>query len=244
MHFHFCYLSISVILFYFLLLFPFRVRRQSLISTSLCLLGRVWTQSFLLRGRAMQVHFFKWNIPFNMLHSIIFPYHYNITHWCFYSCILLLNVSHAVSDDEETMSEMAYPSSRSRFAKPGRSSSRAMMPLRRLDTLTEVPSVAVVDERRRQGGRRGGGAPRLNSSSSDSRVPFPRPRQHFQPSADAGNTHSDNVRNGSRDAEEEEQEPTSPPAPWSAEPRDPANSGVGNPLLRRPQWNPKKPWKF
>ncbi|CAG05798.1 unnamed protein product, partial [Tetraodon nigroviridis] len=50
------------------------------------------------------------------------------------------------ADEQETMSEMAYPSSRSRFRQPARHSSREMMPLRRLDTLREVPSVDILDE--------------------------------------------------------------------------------------------------
>nr|UAT87909.1 Slc9a2_1 [Atractoscion nobilis] len=143
------------------------------------------------------------------------------------------------TDDQETMSEVAYPSSRSRFRQPPRSSSRAMMPLRRLDTLNEVPSVDTLNESRvEERGRTGRGMPRANSSSSDSRVPAP--RRHLHSSADSGS--ADNFSNGHHEAAEEEaeeqrQQPSSPPPAWAAEPRD---SAAQNPLLRRPQWNPKK----
>lgn len=140
-------------------------------------------------------------------------------------------------DDQETMSEVAYPSSRSRFRQPSRSSSsRAMMPLQRLDTLQEAPSVDTLNESRvGERGRTGRGTPRANSSSSDSRVPAP--RRHPHSSADSGS--ADNFRNGHHEAagEEEERQPSSPTPAWAAEPRD---SAAQNPLLRRPQWNPKK----
>nr|XP_020504035.1 sodium/hydrogen exchanger 2-like [Labrus bergylta] len=134
------------------------------------------------------------------------------------------------TDDQETMSEVAYPSRRSRFNQPSRSSSRAMMPLRRLDTLQEAPSVSVLDESTVEDrGRTGGGKPRTNSSSSDSRVPAP--RRTF---IDNDSSSADNLRNVHHEAEEEQ--PTSPPPAWAAESRDNASR---NPLLRRPQWNPK-----
>uniref|UniRef100_A0A4W6CS49 Sodium/hydrogen exchanger n=1 Tax=Lates calcarifer TaxID=8187 RepID=A0A4W6CS49_LATCA len=141
-------------------------------------------------------------------------------------------------NDQETMSEVAYPSRRSRFGQPVRSSSRAMMPLQRLDTLKEVPSVDVLNEGRNESGRLGRGMSRTNSSYSDSRVPAP--RRHFSSSADDDNGSADNLRNVHNEAEEEEQQqlPSSSPSPaWAAEPRD---NATRNPLLRRPQWNPKK----
>ncbi|XP_034550315.1 sodium/hydrogen exchanger 2 isoform X2 [Notolabrus celidotus] len=137
------------------------------------------------------------------------------------------------TDDQETMSEAAYPPRHSRFNQPSRSSSRAMIPLRRLDTLQESPSVSVLDET--SGEERGGtgrGMPRINSSASDSRVPAPR---HPFDGGDRGSV--DNLRNSHHEAEEEQQEPTSPPPAWAAEGRD---NTTRNPLLRRPQWNPKK----
>ncbi|XP_035029779.1 sodium/hydrogen exchanger 2 [Hippoglossus stenolepis] len=142
------------------------------------------------------------------------------------------------TDDQETMSEVAYPSRRSRFSQPARSSSRAMMPLRRLDTLKEVSSVEVLNEGRGESGRTGRGMSRTNSSYSDSHVPAP--RRHFSASADNNNSSADDFRNVHQEAEEEEeqQQPSSPPPAWAAEPRD--NSTTQNPLLRRPQWNPKK----
>ncbi|XP_037345278.2 sodium/hydrogen exchanger 2 [Pungitius pungitius] len=141
------------------------------------------------------------------------------------------------ADDEETMSKVASPSRRSRFVQPARSSSsRAMMPLRRLDTLTEVQSVDMVDEStvgdRRRAGR---GTSRTSSSSSrDSHIPAPH-RQHSL--AD----NADNFRRGHHEDDEEEEEeeelqPLSSPPSWAAEPRE----NTQNPLLRRPQWNPKK----
>lgn len=132
------------------------------------------------------------------------------------------------------MSEVAYPSSRSRFRQPARSSSRAMMPLRRLDTLEEAPSVDVLNESRAE--ERGRGIPRTKSSSSDSRIPAP--RRHPHSFTDYDNSSADNLRNGHHEAEEEEeQQPSSPTPAWAAEPRD---NTTQNPLLRRPQWNPKR----
>ncbi|XP_033984840.1 sodium/hydrogen exchanger 2 [Trematomus bernacchii] len=136
----------------------------------------------------------------------------------------------SVTDDEETMSEMAYPSRRSRFGQPSRSSSRGMMPLRRLDTLTEA-SVDMLDENQRRGTSRKTSSS-SSSSSSDSRIPAPPHQLHSPVDNDSGS--ADNLRNGH---EEEEGEPSLPPPSWAVEPRDNATQ---NPLLRRPQWNPKK----
>lgn len=134
------------------------------------------------------------------------------------------------------MSEVAYPSRRSRFGQPARPSSRAMMPLHRLDTLKEAPSVDMLDEKTRvERGRARRGTSRTNSSSSDSRIPAP--RHHFHSSIDNDSGSADNFRNGHHEAEEEEQQPSSPSPAWAAEPRD---NAAQNPLLRRPQWNPKK----
>lgn len=153
-----------------------------------------------------------------------------------------------VPDDQETMSEMAYPSRRPRFLQPARSSSRAMMPLHRLNTLKEVPSVDVLNESRveeRGGGRGGWAAPHMSrkkSSSSDSRIPAPRRQLNTSVDDDSGS--ADNFRYGHHEAEtgqEEEQQqqmqPSSPPPVWAAEPRD---NAAQNPLLRRPQWNSRK----
>ncbi|CAK6959217.1 sodium/hydrogen exchanger 2 [Scomber scombrus] len=136
------------------------------------------------------------------------------------------------TDDQETISEVAYPTRRSRFG-PARSSSRAMMPLRRLDTLKEAPSVDVLGGVER--GATGRGMSRLNSSSSDSRVPVP--RRQFNPSVVNDNGSSDNLTNRDHEAEDVEQQASSPPPAWAVEPRD---NETQNPLLRRPQWNPKK----
>ncbi|XP_069010231.1 sodium/hydrogen exchanger 2 [Embiotoca jacksoni] len=148
----------------------------------------------------------------------------------------------STADDHETMSEVAYPSRRSRFSKPSRSSSSAAMPLRRLDTLKEAPSVDVLNEDSSESGRSGHGVSRTNSSYSDSRVPAA--RRHLNSSADNNNSSQDNLRNNYNEAEEEEEEeqrpqPSSPsPSPaWAAEPGD---NATRNPLLRRPQWNPNK----
>lgn len=139
------------------------------------------------------------------------------------------------------MSELAYPSSRSRFGQPARSSSRAMMPLRRLDTLKEAPSVSVLDESiADERGQAAPGMSRTKSSSSDSRVPAP--RRHF--SSDNSSGTADNLRNDHQEAEaadeeEQQQQQSSSPSPaWAAEPRD--SAAARNPLLRRPQWNPRK----
>lgn len=120
--------------------------------------------------------------------------------------------------DDDIMSEMDYPAARPRYGQPQRSSSRsAMLPMRRLDTLREMPvdageepppQVEFVDERRPRPGWRG--PSRHGSSSSDSRVPT-RPRGFAEP------------------AEE------------NLEDRDPAEDGTRNPLLRRSPWNPHSP---
>lgn len=142
-------------------------------------------------------------------------------------------------DEQETMSEVAYPSSRSRFHQPARHSSRAGMPLRRLDTLREVPSVNILDEStNNERGGTGAGVSRTKSSSSDSRLPAP--RRHLRSSAgDDGS--ADHLRNGHQEAaaaaDEEEEQPSSPPPAWAAESRE---STAQNPLLPRPRWNPKK----
>lgn len=149
-----------------------------------------------------------------------------------------------VPDDQETQSELSYPSSRSRFGQSARSSSRAMMPPRRLDTLREVPSVSMLDESSGdERSRTSRGPPRTKSSSSDSRLPAPR---HRRSSGDSGT--ADNLKNGHQEAaadeeekekvEEEEEQPSSPPPAWAAEPRD--SAAAQNPLLRRPQWKPTK----
>lgn len=147
---------------------------------------------------------------------------------------VLIPFSALVSDDEETMSEMAYPSRRSRFSQSGRSSSRAMLPLNRLETLTEAPSVNMMDESSRERGRTGRGMSRINSSVSDSRVPTP--RRHLD-----SRTNGSSVDHRNEHNEAEEEQPSSPPPAWAAEPRDSDNNGARNALLRRPQWNPKKP---
>ncbi|KAM9343867.1 sodium/hydrogen exchanger 2 isoform 2-T2 [Pholidichthys leucotaenia] len=142
-------------------------------------------------------------------------------------------------DDQETMSEVAYPSQRSRFGEPRHSSSRAMVPQRRLGTLKEIPSVDVLNEGMAVSARtRQGGMSRMNSSYSDSRVAAPRvaaPRHHFNSSVHNNNGSADNLRNTHQEVEEEQQ--PSPPSGWAAEARDNTSQ---NPLLRRPQWNPKK----
>ncbi|TNN04354.1 hypothetical protein fugu_001383 [Takifugu bimaculatus] len=138
------------------------------------------------------------------------------------------------ADQQETMSEVAYPSNRSRFGQPARHSSRAMMPLRRLDTLREMPSVNTLEESTaNQRDRTGAGASRTKSSSSDSHLPAP--RHHLRSADDSGS--ADRPRNGHQEVEADEEEASSPPPAWVAEARDGA---AQNPLLRRPQWNPKK----
>lgn len=133
------------------------------------------------------------------------------------------------TDDHETLSEVAYPPRRSRFAQSSRSSSRAMMPLRRLDTLTEAPSVDTLGD----DGRTDPGLSRTNSSHVA-------PRRHLNSSDDKDSGSVDNLRNNNHEAQEEEEEelqPSSSSPVWAAEPR---GGTTRNPLLRRPQWNPKK----
>ncbi|KAJ8013282.1 hypothetical protein DPEC_G00051630 [Dallia pectoralis] len=149
------------------------------------------------------------------------------------------------TDDDEILSEVDYPSARrSRIGQPSRSSSRASLPLRRLDTLTEVSTISgldLVDERstgrgRREGRGRAGGRGRSphNSSSGDSRVPVPPSRsQGDRPAGFHGNI----------DPMLEQEEPLSPSVTWAAEPSDHDDNSTQNPLLRRPQWKPVKPKK-
>lgn len=133
------------------------------------------------------------------------------------------------------MSEVAYPSNRSRFQQPARYSSRGMMPLRRLDTLKEVPSVNILDESTGEGrDRMGPGVSRTKSSSSDSRVPAP--HRYLHSSVDDSSS-ANYMGNGHQEAEAEEQQPSPSTPAWAAEPRD---NAAQNPLLRRPRWNPKK----
>uniref|UniRef100_A0A3P9D6B9 Sodium/hydrogen exchanger n=1 Tax=Maylandia zebra TaxID=106582 RepID=A0A3P9D6B9_9CICH len=138
-------------------------------------------------------------------------------------------------DDHETLSEVAYPSQRSRFGKPARSSSsKAMIPLHRLGTLEEVPSTDVLNE---ESSSTGEGVFRTNSSYSDSRVPRPR---RLNSSFDDNNSSVDDLRNvHEEDGVEQvgQRQPSSPAPGWEAESRE---TTARNPLLRRPQWNPKK----
>uniref|UniRef100_A0A3B3W0M2 Sodium/hydrogen exchanger n=1 Tax=Poecilia latipinna TaxID=48699 RepID=A0A3B3W0M2_9TELE len=142
------------------------------------------------------------------------------------------------ADDHETMSEVAYPTRRSRFSQPKRSSSGAMMPLHRLGTLKEVPSTDFLNESQGESFGKVHSKPRTGSSHSDSR--FPAHRRHFDPPVDNNNGSADDVRNED-EAEEEQQRQhrgaLRPPPSWAAEPRD---DTPRNPLLRQPQWNPKK----
>ncbi|XP_041858483.1 sodium/hydrogen exchanger 2 [Melanotaenia boesemani] len=143
------------------------------------------------------------------------------------------------TDDQETMSEVSYPFQRSRFNRPKRSSSGAMMPMRRLDTLKEVPSVDVLNEAKTGSGGAGHGMARKNPSYSNSLVPAA--HRPFRPSVDDND--SEDCRNQHYEAEEEEEEqqplqPSSPPPAWVVGPTDNAPQ---NPLLRRPQWSKK--WK-
>lgn len=123
------------------------------------------------------------------------------------------------------MSEVSYPTRRSRFGQPTRSSSRAAIPLRRLGTLSEVPSVDVLDESRTDRGETGR---RMSGTQSSGESHLPTPHRPFDSSADHDNGSSDNLKN--------EQQPESLPPVWAAEPRDDASR---RPLLKRPHWNPK-----
>lgn len=143
----------------------------------------------------------------------------------------------SVSDEQETMSEGGYPSQRSQFGRPLRSSSssRAMIPMRRLDTLKEVPSVDVIDCRSERVGR--SHMSRTNSYS-DSHTTVA--RRHLNSSFENNEGSADNLRNAEGEEEEEEEQqpqPLSQAPTWAAEPRDPATR---NPLLRQPRWNLKK----
>ncbi|XP_061925780.1 sodium/hydrogen exchanger 2 [Entelurus aequoreus] len=118
------------------------------------------------------------------------------------------------TDDHETTSEVSFPARRSRFTASTRTSSRAAVPLRRLDTLEEVPRVSMLHE---SPARRGGHViPDSHSSSGERRLPAARHRP--DPSAN------------------DEDNFTAPPV-WAAEAGD---NTTRNPLLRRPQWNVKK----
>uniref|UniRef100_A0A3Q2PF13 Sodium/hydrogen exchanger n=1 Tax=Fundulus heteroclitus TaxID=8078 RepID=A0A3Q2PF13_FUNHE len=142
------------------------------------------------------------------------------------------------ADDHETMSEVAYPTQRFRVLHPKRSSSGAMMPLHRLGTLKEVPTTDSLNESKGESGSKDGGMPRPSSSYRDPRVPTS--GLHFDPLVDNNNGSAGDVRNEDDEAEGEQRRhrgALSPPPAWAAEPRD---NRPRNPLLRRPQWNPKK----
>ncbi|KAK0142048.1 Sodium/hydrogen exchanger 2 [Merluccius polli] len=127
--------------------------------------------------------------------------------------------SHA--GDEETMSEMAYPSRRSRLGQPARSSSRAAGPLHRMGTLREATSVDMVSEEAGRGG------PRV--------PPVPAPRRRSDNAAPEDVESEDDAAGA-----EDHASPSVSPS-WAPEPTArPDNSTMRNPLLRRPQWNPKK----
>lgn len=152
-----------------------------------------------------------------------------------FKSLIIINF-HFPPGEQETMSEVAYPSRRSRFRQPARHSSREMMPLQRLGTLREVPSVNILDEstnNERDG--TGAGVSRTKASSHDSRLPAP--CRHLRSSVDDSGS-ADNLGNWHQEAEtDEEEQPSSPPPAWAAESRDCA---AQNPLLRRPRWDPKK----
>ncbi|KAG7467495.1 hypothetical protein MATL_G00154120 [Megalops atlanticus] len=132
------------------------------------------------------------------------------------------------ADDDDVDLDTDYPSARPKYGQPLRSSSRAMMPLRRLDTLREAPTdgdgaqpplVDFVDEQGARLGRRG--PSRQGSSASDSLLPAPRRRFDRQ--------------EGGR---------PSPSPSWVQDPQDPNGDGEAqNPLLGRPQWKPHVPPK-
>lgn len=136
------------------------------------------------------------------------------------------------ADDHETMSEMAYPARRSRFSRPSRSSSGAMMPLHRLGTLKEVPSSDFLNDSKGESSSKEHSIPRTTSRSSPH-------LRHFDPRIDNNNGSADDLRNENDNAEEEprRRQRQVPPPTWAAEPRD---DTPRNPLLRRPQGNPKK----
>ncbi|KAM4561178.1 sodium/hydrogen exchanger 2 [Fundulus diaphanus] len=137
------------------------------------------------------------------------------------------------ADDHETMSEVAYPTRRSRVLHPKRSSSGAMMPLHRLGTLKEVPTTDSLNESKGESGM-----PRPSSSYRDPRVPTP--GRHFDPLVDNNNGSAGDVRIEDNEAEGEQRRhrgALSPPPAWAAEHRD---NAPRNPLLKGPQWNPKK----
>uniref|UniRef100_A0A3Q3J363 Sodium/hydrogen exchanger n=1 Tax=Monopterus albus TaxID=43700 RepID=A0A3Q3J363_MONAL len=129
--------------------------------------------------------------------------------------------SHAGTHVQENMSEVVYPS---RTPSPG--------PAPLSSPLREVPSV----HDRGKSGRTRHGMSRTSSSYSDSHVPAP--RRHSKSSTSDKNS-AGNFREPHHKAEEPEQQqrPLSPPTAWAAEPKD---NVTQHPLLRQPQWNPKK----
>nr|XP_015821634.2 sodium/hydrogen exchanger 2 [Nothobranchius furzeri] len=119
------------------------------------------------------------------------------------------------ADDHEATSEVGYPLRLPQSNHPRCSTSGAVMPLHRLNTLNEFPSVEVLNEKSPS-----------HSASQDSSLPD----CHFSTN---NNSSADDLRN----EEGEEQRPLPPSPALVAEPR---NNTHGNPLLRRPQWNQKK----
>uniref|UniRef100_A0A671K4A4 Sodium/hydrogen exchanger n=1 Tax=Sinocyclocheilus anshuiensis TaxID=1608454 RepID=A0A671K4A4_9TELE len=124
--------------------------------------------------------------------------------------------------DGDTESEIDYPSIR----HPQRLSSKAVMPLRPLNTLKEVASsVNTVDEQNEE--QRGYRRSHLGSSVSHS--------GHLTSHLPHGSS-----RNYSdEDCAGEEQQSRSSPHAWVQEPQN--NSDVQHSLMRRPHWLPQKP---
>lgn len=132
-------------------------------------------------------------------------------------------------NNQGTMLEMAYPSRRSRLGQSARSSTR--IPLRRLEK-PKSPSVDALDEDRGESTKAGHGMSRTNSSYNNSGVPAT--LRHFNSVNDSSS--ADNFRNVNLEAEEEQQQPSSPSPAWAAEPTD----NVSRKPLLRSQWKPIK----
>ncbi|XP_036946253.1 sodium/hydrogen exchanger 2-like isoform X1 [Acanthopagrus latus] len=112
-----------------------------------------------------------------------------------------------------------------------RSSSRSLVPMRRLNTIKEArqqmpsPGVDVLDERG-PGGLRG-------SSLRGRRAPVPAPRRRSSGHEDEDHTDS----TGETEPVNPPQLP--PPGAWAPENQDGRENGAGNPLLRHSSWGPR-----
>uniref|UniRef100_A0A671Y7D6 Sodium/hydrogen exchanger n=1 Tax=Sparus aurata TaxID=8175 RepID=A0A671Y7D6_SPAAU len=112
-----------------------------------------------------------------------------------------------------------------------RSSSRSLVPMRRLNTIEEArqhtppTGLDVLDER--------GPGSLLGSSLRGQRAPVPAPRRRSSDREDEDNIDS------TEESEPVNPPPLPPPGGWAPENQDARENGAGDPLLRHSRWSPE-----